>query len=59
MNVELTKDQIRTIKDSLRYSMDRINNYEHQSYEIKKTSLLPVEDALRALPDLRKSKGAK
>lgn len=53
MEVELTLDQISTIKTSLKYSLERINDYPHSDYETKKLSRKPLEDVMSALPDLR------
>jgi hypothetical protein len=57
--VELTREQINTIKTSLHYSIEKITNYPHpgnspaEIYKCKRMSLHPVEEVLQALPDLR------
>jgi hypothetical protein len=49
----LSLDEIRTIITSLEYSIQRIQEYPHQDYQIKRTSLKPVEDVLEKVRLIR------
>lgn len=42
--VDLTNDDLRVIRDSLNYSVQRVSDYPHQSYDDKRMSLLPIEE---------------
>jgi len=56
MQIELTRNQVSTIKQALQYGIQRINDYSHHDYETKKNSRKPLENAMSALPDLRNAK---
>lgn len=42
---DLTDDDLRVIRDSLDYSVQRVSDYQHREYEHKRDSLRPIEAA--------------
>lgn len=42
---ELTENDLRVIRDSLNYSVQRVSDYPHRDYEDKRMSLRPIEEA--------------
>ena len=59
MKIKLTADQISVVKESLRYSIDKIRNYSHEDYATKQLSIKPLEDVMAILHDLRAVKESK
>lgn len=43
---DLTDDDLLVIRDSLRYSIQRVSAYPHLEYDHKRDSLRPIEAAL-------------
>lgn len=41
----LTNDDLRVIRDSLDYSVQRVSDYPHREYDHKRDSLRPIEAA--------------
>ena len=65
MNIELSKSELATIKEGLRFLIYHITDYDHtlggaldyeKSYKTKKSSLAPFQEVLNKLPDLRNIK---
>jgi hypothetical protein len=42
---ELTENDLRVIRDSLNYSVQRVSDYPHRDYDNKRMSLRPIEEA--------------
>jgi len=44
-SMNLTDDDLRVIRESLDYSVQRVSNYPHIEYDHKRDSLRPIEAA--------------
>ena len=56
---ELSSDDLRVIRDSLNYSVQRVNDYQHLEHTHKRDSLRPIEaarDKVRLLIAARKER---
>ena len=56
-SADLTIEDLRVIRDSLNFSVQRVSDYQHMEYDHKRESLSPIESArekVRQLIEKRK-----